>query len=325
MNALLLGGTRNLGPAIVDELLARGYRVTVFHRGLTNTPLPPDVERLHGDRSSEADLRQALGHRDFDLLVDTTLYTGPEAELAARLFAHRVGRYIMLSTGQVYLVRLGLARPFREDDYAGPVMPPPPAADHPDWLYGIDKRAAEDALLAADLPVTILRLPMVNSARDHYNRLGAYLARLHDGGPILLPAGPHLPLKHLYGPDVAQTIGHLAASPLGLRRAYNLSQDEAPTIEDFLAELARLADRPLRLRRIPRERLEAEGLLLDCSPYSGRWMSAVDNARAKAELGLTFTPWHAYLPVLVDQVRDAVRQVPPRYAHRAKELALSQD
>src|ERR1700680_1490336 len=128
MHTLVIGGTRNLGPSLVRALLARGDRVTILHRGRTKATFESHVERLHADRSDAAQLALALEGRSFDLVVDTTLYTGTDAEVIAHLIAGRAQRYIMISTGQVYLVRPGLKRPFREQDYDGPTMPPP--AEH---------------------------------------------------------------------------------------------------------------------------------------------------------------------------------------------------
>ena len=81
------------------------------------------------DRSNEPALTAALGNRDFDVVIDTTLYNGPDAQAATRIFANRTARYVMLSTGQVYLVRTGLTRPFVESTYEGSLMPAPPAAN----------------------------------------------------------------------------------------------------------------------------------------------------------------------------------------------------
>src|SRR5215475_12685452 len=213
MRSLIIGGTRNLGPAIVQALLQQGHSVAVFNRGKTHDELPQEVERLRGDRTDPQHLKRGLGSREFDLVVDTTLYTGAEAEAAVDLFAGRVGRYIFLSTGQVYLVRLGVERPFKEEDYAGPVMAEPLRADeygHSNWLYGFDKRAAEDVFARAwtetKFPFTSLRLPMVNSERDHYNRIYGYFLRIQDGGPILIPEGDGAPVRHVYGGDVVQAI-----------------------------------------------------------------------------------------------------------------------
>src|ERR1041385_6266184 len=144
MRPLIIGGTRNLGPSIVHALLQRGYEVAVFNRGLTRDDLPEEVERLRGDRTDPGQLRQVLGGREFDLVIDTTLYTGAEAEAVVEIFKDRIGRYIFLSTGQVYLVRVGAQRPYKEDDYAGLVMPEPQksnVSEHENWRYGFDKRA----------------------------------------------------------------------------------------------------------------------------------------------------------------------------------------
>lgn len=327
MRVLLLGGTRNLGPGLVAEFGARGHRVAVCNRGLTRDDLPAGIERLRADRSDPAQLARALAGRDFDVVVDTTLYTGPEAEGAVALLDGRVGHYVALSSGQVYLVRQGLRKPFVEEHYAGSVMPEPPrdSRDWPDWKYGVDKRAAEDALAAAiaerGFPATVLRLPMIHGERDHYQRLHNYVARLADGGPILLPDGPHAPVRHVDAVDVVRGIADLVESGSGMGGAWNFGQDETVPIEECLATLARFVGRPLSILRLPRERLLAEELLPACSPFSGLWMSELDNRRGKAELGLVYTPFTATLERLA---RHYLPLPPPAgYAQRPRELALA--
>jgi nucleoside-diphosphate-sugar epimerase len=330
MRALIIGGTRNLGPDIVQALLELGYQVSVFNRGITAGELPPAVERLRGDRTDPAKLRSSLGTREFDLVVDTTLYTGAEAQAVVELFTGCVGRYIFISTGQVYLVRLGAQRPFKEEDYPGPVMPEPPVADeseHSNWLYGYDKRQAEDVFARAwaerKFPYTSLRLPMVNSERDHYGRIYGYWLRLQDGGPILVPEGTGLPVRHVYGEDVIRAIKVLAQSGLGQGEAYNIGQDETLSLEEFLTLLAELAHAPLHLVRLPREQLKSAGLLPDCSPFSGTWMSSLDNTRSKTALGMQYTPMRDYVSRLV----QFFERTPPKpidgYRQRAEELELA--
>jgi nucleoside-diphosphate-sugar epimerase len=344
MRSLIIGGTRNLGPSIVHELLRQGHEVAVFNRGQTPDDLPAEVERLRGDRTDPAQLKRALGGREFDLVIDTTLYTGAEAEATVEALAGRVGRYIFLSTGQVYLVRLGVKRPFREEDYSGPVMAEPPKSDVSDynnWLYGFDKRAAEDVFSRAwaekKFPFTSLRLPMVNSECDHYGRIYGYFLRLQDGGPIVIPqdgmperrvsgeqaedGGP--PLRHVYGEDVVQAIMRLAGGDLGKGRAFNIAQDETLSLEAFLAMLGELTDRPVKVVRAPREELDREGLLPHCSPFSGRWMSSLENARSKAELGMQYTPVATYLKNLVEHFKLARRPAAEGYAQRSRELELA--
>lgn len=330
MRVLIIGGTRNLGPSIVQALLERGMDVSIFNRGQTPDGLSPQIRRLRGDRSDPVQLKAAIGANDFDVVVDTTLYTETEAQAVVELLSERIQRYLFLSTGQVYLLRLGLKRPFKESDYAGPVMQQPPRdndIDYRNWLYGHDKRQAEDvfasAWASARFPYTSLRLPMVHSERDHYHRIYGYVRRLQDGGPILVPEGPGLPVQHVYGHDVVQAILRLLESDKGKGEAYNIGQDESVSLDDFLQMLAGFVDAPLRILRVPREELESAGLLPDCSPFSGRWMSALDNARSKAELGIEYTPFADYLEKLARFFSRVPRRDFAEYSRREDELKLA--
>ena len=330
MRALIIGGTRNLGPSIVQALLERGYDLTVFNRGLTTDDLPQQVLRVHGDRSEPSQLKTTLQAGDFELIVDTTLYNGAEAQAVVELFSGHVGCYIFLSTGQVYLVRVGLERPFKEQDYSGPVMPEPSRrndSEYQNWLYGYEKRQAEDVFSSAwnesRFPCTSLRLPMVNSARDHYHRIYNYIRRIQDGGPILIPEGPGLPIRHVHGEDVVQAITQIAQTETGKGSAYNIGQDETVSIDDFLQLLATLLQKPLNILRVPRAKLERAGLLPQCSPFSGAWMSSLDNTLSKTELGIRYTPFHAYLEELVEFFARSAPQEIEGYGRRQDELILA--
>lgn len=330
MRSLIIGGTRNLGPSIVHALLEDAHQVTILNRGLTPDDLPVEVERLRADRSDAQQIKAAIGDRTFDVVIDTTLYTGAEAEVSFRLFRDRVGRYIFISTGQVYLVRLGVQRPFKESDYAGPVMPEPAKSDeseHANWLYGFDKRQAEDVFARAwndhKFPFTSLRLPMVNSERDHYDRLYGYFLRLKDGDPILVPEDGGTTVRHVYGEDVVQAIMRLIKSDKGKGEAYNIGQDESLFLAEFLKMMAELMNRPLQLKLAPRSELTQAGLLPDCSPFSGLWMSALDNERSKVELGMQYTPMKTYLKKLVDSYAATSPRQIEGYNQRARELDLA--
>ncbi len=328
---LILGGTRNLGHVTALALLEAGHNVTVMNRGITPDDLPEEVSRLRADRADPDQMRHALRGLDFDLVLDTTTYTGADARSAIDVFQGHVGRYVFVSTGQVYLVREGISRPFREESYDGPVMPEPPreSEDYDSWAYGAWKRDAEDELIGAfardGFPVTTIRLPMVASERDHYGRIQAYVARLLDGNAIVIPDERGLPLRHVYVGDVARLIVQLTTSRNGLGRAYNISYGESMSLIEFLEMLAAVVKRPLDLQRLPRADLTEARLLPHCSPFSGRWMSELDNTRSLAEFGagkISYTSPGTYLPMLAD---DYVRRwqrnnmLPSGYDQRPKE------
>jgi nucleoside-diphosphate-sugar epimerase len=330
MRSLIIGGTRNLGPSIVHALLQREYEVAVFNRGQTRDDLPEEVERLRGDRTNTEELRRVLTGKKFDLVIDTTLYTGAEAEAMVELFKGRAGRYVFLSTGQVYLVRIGSEKPYKEDDYAGPVMAEPPksnVSEYENWRYGFDKRAAEDVFASAwakdKFPFTSLRLPMVNSERDHYDRMYGYFLRIQDEGPILIPDEDGAPVRHVYGEDVVQAITRLAESEKGKGRAFNIGQDETLSLTQFLELLAETMHCPLNIVRAPREELDREGLLPHCSPFSGKWMSSLDNARSKEELRMEYTPVATYVKKLVSYFQAVRPHNVEGYAQRQREVEFA--
>jgi nucleoside-diphosphate-sugar epimerase len=329
MDILIIGGTRNLGHYLALALLNAGHRVTIFNRGRTRDQLPESVERLRGDRTQPDQIAAALGRRTFDAVVDTTLYKEEDTQAIIRLLRDRTGQYIFLSSGQVYLVLEGARRPFTEDSYPGLLMPAPVenTFSHEEWQYGMDKRRCEDALRAAweqeKFPYTALRLPMVNSERDHFFRLYNYILRLDDGGGIVAPSTPNYPLRHVYAGDVVQAMMRAIELGAGEGKAYNIAQDETLTLEEFISLLASIMGVETQIIRAPRARLQADGLLPDCSPFSERWMSELDNARSKTELGMVYTPVETYLSAIVAHYRAYPPPTPSSYRRRKVELSIA--
>jgi nucleoside-diphosphate-sugar epimerase len=329
MQILIIGGTRNLGYLFVHTLLQSNHTVTVLNRGKTPDTLPPSVQRLRADRTDPQQMRQALAGRTFDAVIDNALYKGPEAEAVVDILDGRVGQYIFLSTGQVYLVREGIERPFKEEDYEGRLMPAPKpnTYSYEEWLYGIDKRKAEDVCAAAHartgFPYTSLRLPMVNGERDHFGRLLSYVLRLKDGGPILVPETPDFALRHIYGGDVARAVMLLLGSGQGKGQAYNISQDETTSLEAFLGILGDHLGVVPQILRVRRSLLEANGFLPDCSPFSERWMSELDNNRSKRELGMSYTPLRDYLGKILAEWEKLPPSRPTGYKRRAAEVKFA--
>ena len=329
MNILIIGGTRNVGHFLAHELLSAGHQVTLLNRGKTPDNLPDKIERLRADRTDSFQLEKVLIGREFDVVVDNALYKQQEAETIVRLLNGRVGHYIFLSSGQVYLVREGAERPFSEESYDGRLIPAPKANTfaYEEWLYGIDKRKAEDVFAKAGqeqhFPFTSLRLPMVNGERDHFSRLYSYVLRLKDGGPILVPETPDYALRHIYSQDVVKAI-LLSMKQSGKGRAYNISQDETTSLEEFLSIVGDLLGVRPQLIHFRRGLLEANGFLPDCSPFSERWMSELTNDRSKAELGMTFTPLRDYLGKIIAHYESDPPRDPVGYKRRHHEIQFAE-
>ena len=196
-----------------------------------------------------------------------------------------------------------------------------------EWRYGMDKRAAEDVFVKAHqemgFPYTALRLPMVNAARDPFKRLYNYILRIRDGGPILVPETPNYALRHVFADDVIATILTLIDTGKGKGEAYNICQDEAVSIDEFVGLLGELMGLPTSIVRFKRSELEANGFLPDCSPFSERWMSELSNERSKAELGISYTPLRDYLAQLIAHYEKNKPSIPVGYKRRSAELHMA--
>jgi nucleoside-diphosphate-sugar epimerase len=330
-NILVIGGTRNMGFDLTMRLLEKDYHVTILNRGMSRDELPETVHRLRADRTEPQQMKRALMGKSFDIVVDFVMYKQHEAEIIVELLQGRIEHYIFISTGGVYLVREGIERPFKESDYEGRLLPPPKPNTfaYEEWLYGVDKRRAEDTFAEAHLkqnfPYTALRLPMVNSRRDHFRRLYSYFIRLQDGGPLLIPETPTYPLRHIYGDDVVRVIEYLFDSGKGKGQAYNISQEETVSIAEFLGTLGSQMNVEPQIVRVKRSLLEANGFLPDCSPFSERWMSELDNTLSKTELGMNYTPLENYLAVLVEHYSNSKIPTPVSYKRRPAELQLAEE
>lgn len=101
MRLLVLGGTRFVGRAVIEEALARGWDVTAVHRGLTGA-LPPAVRVLFADRTDRDALSESLRDGRWDAVVDTWSGAPRVVSDAARVLAARVSRYGYVSSASVY-------------------------------------------------------------------------------------------------------------------------------------------------------------------------------------------------------------------------------
>jgi 2'-hydroxyisoflavone reductase len=236
MRLLVLGGTRFLGRAIVDEAISRGYDVTTFSRGLSGHPRP-GAEALRGDRTSADGLRQLAG-REWDCVIDTSTVAPAHVLASAELLAGHVRHYTYISTISVYAQRPGEG--VTEDS---PVLDcPPHATGTIETLgYGALKAGAERAV-AAELPgrCLIVRPGLIVGPHENVGRLPWWLARCARGGTVLAPGEPGRTVRLTDARDLASwvvdnTRRHLPAT-------VNVPGPEAVTFGELLDACVRFTN-----------------------------------------------------------------------------------
>ncbi|MFN2544963.1 MAG: NAD-dependent epimerase/dehydratase family protein [Actinomycetota bacterium] len=227
MRLLVLGGTRFLGRALVEEALRRGHDVALFNRGLTNPGLFSEAEQVVGDRDGDL---SALEGRTWDAVIDTCGYVPRVVRSSAELLADSVGTYVFVSSGSVY--REGM--PFGYDETWPTEELEDPATEDVGAHYGALKAACERAVEAV-MPGRVLhvRAGLIVGRHDHTGRFTYWAHRVARGGEVLAPEPRTQPVQFIDVQDV--TAWMLDAAERGLTGTFNATGPEEPlTMESFL-------------------------------------------------------------------------------------------
>lgn len=224
----MLGGTEFVGRAITEDAMARGWEVTVFHRGRHRPP--EGVRSLHGDRTEPGGLA-ALGEGEWDAVVDTWSAAPSVVRDAARLLAGRTGRYVYVSSRSVYTFPL----PAGADEDAPLVDASPHAGD---VAYAEAKRGGELAAEAAFGDRTLhVRAGLILGPYENIGRLPWWLNRVARGGRVAAPGPRDLAFQYIDVRDLAAWT--LDAVEKGLSGPYNMvGPPGRTTMEALLAACA---------------------------------------------------------------------------------------
>lgn len=251
MRLLILGGTEFAGRAVVESALARGWDVTVFHRGRHEAPA--GVTTLLGDRTAPDGLA-ALAEGEWDVVVDTWSAAPSVVRDAARLLAGRAGRYVYVSSCSVYAWPAAAGY-----DESSPLVEG--SADAGEVPYPQAKRGGELAVLDAfgeDRSV-LVRAGLIIGPWENIGRLPWWLRRTARGGPVLAPGPRDTPLQYIDVRDLADWI--LNAAENGLKGPYNLASEPGhTTIGELLESCVRVTGSDAELRWTPAETILAAGI-----------------------------------------------------------------
>ena len=199
---LVLGGTRFLGRAVVDEALQAGCQVTLFNRGVTNPDLFPAVEKLRGDRT--ADL-SALRGRRWNAVIDVAAYEPSVAARSVEALRNAADRYVFVSTLSVYADHSTTEAQLEDApvlELAGP--------DDPGSIYGAKKALCEAEVLGSfGDRATVARPGLIVGPHDPTDRFACWPRRMAEGGRVLAPGKPDDPLQFI---DVRDLAGWLVAA-----------------------------------------------------------------------------------------------------------------
>jgi 2'-hydroxyisoflavone reductase len=205
MKILIVGGTKFFGRHLVTVALARGHRITLFHRGKTNPHLFPVVEKLCGDRDGNLDL---LKGRSWDAVIDTCGYIPAQVEATASALKTSTGHYTFISSISVYgdFGRTGM------DENSGlAALPPGVNPNENNGEYYGAKKALCEQVVERQMPGKSLNIRpgIIVGPYDFTNRLAYWLERVARGGEVLCPAPPEARVQLIDARDLAEWTLHM--------------------------------------------------------------------------------------------------------------------
>jgi nucleoside-diphosphate-sugar epimerase len=254
LRVVVLGGTRFIGRAIVEELSATGHDLLVVHRGELEPDDMPPVAHLHCDRSELTARRDELVAFHPDAAIDCRALTREDAQIALDALPDGV-RLVVISSLDVYRA-FGALNDDRETDPVpldedSPVRPERyPYRGKMPGMDDYDKLDVEDVYLPRG--GTSLRLPMVYGEHD-YQRREEYLLRRVRAGRHRIPFGSGMWLAcRVYVRDMARGARLALEAPSTAGMALNLCDDRTFSMAMWSrmileatgssAELVRVAD-----------------------------------------------------------------------------------
>jgi nucleoside-diphosphate-sugar epimerase len=291
MRILIIGGTRFIGPWVVERLLGQQHQVMLFHRGTAAPEGLPEVRHVHGDRKNIEEFKDTFRKWAPDAVLD--LYALTEGDVHALLKAIKgiCGRLVVISSMDVYRA-FGLLHSMEE----GPLEPVPLAESAPlrgklypyrgkmEGFEDYEKILVEQAALQENsLTCTILRLPMVYGPGDYQHRLFGYLKRMDDQRPAILME------EHIAGwrwtkgyvKDIAKGIVLALTHEAAGKRIFNIGESETPSMLAWVQKLGELVGWRGQVLSVPRGVLPPQLSM----PIDARQHMLFDSSKIREELG----------------------------------------
>jgi 2'-hydroxyisoflavone reductase len=232
LNILILGGTGYIGPYQVREAIARGHRVTVFNRGITQAELPASVTQLRGDRSIEKLDLESLKGKSWDAAIDNWQADPACVTKTAELLKNSVKYYLYVSSTGVFLPYL--TPDIKED--VKPVLVDPGATTT--TSYGVMKALSEiENTKAFGNRAINVRPNFIVGPEDPKPRFPYWPLRYARGGEILVPGNPTDKVQCADVRDLTAFMIHLIET--GTTGTFNAGGDPTMTMQKFQDEIAR--------------------------------------------------------------------------------------
>lgn len=237
---LIIGGSRFLGPTLINKLIAEHCEITVFNRGNNyGNTLPHQVTHLKGDRR-DIKTMEVLSQKKYDLIYDFCCFNKTDAfNLLTKI--QPTEQIIFLSTAAVY--KKPLIYPLTEESVLG------------EWDsfgdYGTQKVDAEKEFISFakknGVKLTIFRPVYLLGINNYFDRENYYFSRITNNDPILIPGRGNALIQFAFLEETAHALKVVPEQQKDQIEILNISGNEYISVKDFILLCADIVNKKPRL------------------------------------------------------------------------------
>ncbi|MCM1373640.1 MAG: NAD-dependent epimerase/dehydratase family protein [Muribaculum sp.] len=287
MNILVIGGTRFFGIHMVNELLTQGHDITIATRGKAADEYGDRVRRIVIERTSETSMKNALGDKRYDVVIDKIAYCSNDVKYVME--AVDCEKYILMSSTSVY-------EPKRidtvESDFDGSSKELI-WCDRKDFSYEELKRQAECALWQkySDRNWIAVRYPFVIGKDDYTKRLLYYVEHTMKSIPMNIDH-----LDHQMGYICSEEAGKFMAflADKDIRGAINGSSRGTISIREIIEYVEKKTGTKAVIDKTGEN-----------APYNGEPEYSINTEKAES-LGFRFSKLQDWIYELLDYYIDLI-------------------
>jgi nucleoside-diphosphate-sugar epimerase len=281
MRILFVGGTGLISSASSEAAVEAGHELWLLNRGRSKLPTVVGPERhLLADAADEAQVRQAVAGREFDVVVQWVGYRPSQVEQDIRVFAG-TGQYVFISSASVY-----------EKPPSHWMITESTPRVNPYWQYSRDKIACEevlsDAFRKAAFPATIVRpsltygLSQVPVAVGSWQKPFTIIDRMRRGAKIIVPGDGTSIWTLTHNTDFAKGLLGLCGHADAIGEDFHITSDESLTWNQIYELVGRAAGAEPDIVHIPSDALVASDPEQEGNLWGDKAHSAVfDNSKLR--------------------------------------------
>jgi 2'-hydroxyisoflavone reductase len=229
MKILIVGGSRFVGPLVIEALLKRKHKLTVFNRGRIRARYDKEIVFIKGDR--DKDLKKIQEH--FEVVIDMCAYTGSQTRKAIENLSFD------------FYINFGTAASYRKTEIF-PLRESSPLGRWPLWgEYNSGKVDCERVLKKSKIEFATIRPVYILGARNYINRENFIYSKIRKGETITIPGNGQAVVQFTFAQDVANVLLFLAENKL--TGTFNCAGDDLVTLQGLVEIMAKIVGRKARI------------------------------------------------------------------------------